>query len=346
VSARAGQPHPTLWLTERGPRHQQRALEFAPPELSVTVLRQPSRSELFAHLAGVEFIISERTGAIDAALLAAAPQLKMILRLGSLSFDIDLAAAAGRGIVVALHPQRGAILVAEHVMLQMLSLVKRLRELEHVALAAADWGPPRRTDENTFVYNWSRRENIGGLADRTIGVLGFGEIGAELARRLQGWECTVLYHRRRRLPVTVEAQLGVAFAPWDAVLAGSDILVNLLPYFPETDMALDAAAFAAMRRGACLVSCGSGSVIDEAGLAVALRSGHLAGAALDTFEWEPVTADNPLRVLAAENPEANVLLTPHLAGGASSRAAPSSRASEYEPILRFLAGKPVPRRVA
>jgi phosphoglycerate dehydrogenase-like enzyme len=90
VNARSGQPHPTLWLTERGPRHQQRALESAPTELSVTVLRQPSRDELFAHLAGVEFIISERAGAIDAALLAAAPHLKMILRLGSLSFGESL----------------------------------------------------------------------------------------------------------------------------------------------------------------------------------------------------------------------------------------------------------------
>jgi phosphoglycerate dehydrogenase-like enzyme len=338
--------HRTLLLTERGPRHQRRALESVPPELSVTVLRQPGRDELLAQLADVEFIISERTGVIDAAMIAAAPELKMILRLGSLSHDIDLSAARERGILVATWPQRGVIRVAEHAMMLMLALAKRLREAESVALAAADWATRRRTDEDTFAYNWSRREDIGGLWQQTVGILGFGEVAAELARRLRGWECTILYYRRRRLPQTVEAELGITYASWDEVLAGSDFLVNLLPYSPETDMSLNAAAFAAMRRGACIVSCGSGSVIDEAALAAALRSGHLAGAALDTFEWEPLSPDNPLRLLAVENPEANVLLTPHTAGGAPPKGVISSRASDYEPILRFLRGEPVLRRLA
>lgn len=327
--------HRTLFVTERGLRHQQAALRDAPPELDVVMLRAPARAELIAHLADVEFLISERAGVIDADLIAAAPRLRLILRLGSLAHDIDVAAAQARGIPVIVWPQRGAVLVAEHVVLQMLALARRLREAEAVALAPADWGPSRRTDEDTFAYNWTGRVGLGGLYERTVGVLGFGEIGVELARRLAAWGCRVLYHRRRRLPERVEAELGIEYATWDKVLAESDFVVNLLPYTPETDLALNAAAFATMRRGACLVSCGSGSVVDEAALAAALRSGHLAGAALDTFEWEPLRVDNPLRQLAVADPQANVLLTPHIAAGAPRAGETASRRWEYEPIERY-----------
>ena len=81
----------------------------------------------------------------------------------------------------------------------MLALSKRLRESEAIALAAStEWGPSRRTDEDTFAYNWSNRQDVEGLWQKTIGIMGFGEIGAELARRLKGWECTVLYNKRRQ----------------------------------------------------------------------------------------------------------------------------------------------------
>ncbi len=96
------------------------------------------------------------------------------------------------------------------------------------------------------------------------------------------------------------------------IIAASDFLCVLLPYMTETDLSINEETFAAMKPGAFVVHCGSGSVIDEEALVVALQSGHLAGAALDTFEWEPLRADNPL-VALARDPAANVLLTPHTA---------------------------------
>lgn len=339
-------PFRTLFLTERGLRHQQDALAAAPPELAVTMLRRPSREELLPHLAEAAFWISERTGVIDRELIAAAPRLKMILRLGSLAHDIDLDAARVAGVVVSTWPQRGVIMVAEHLMMQMLALVKRLREVEAITVSAGDWGLSRRTDEDTFAYNWSGRQGIGGLWQQTVGILGFGEIGAELARRLRGWECRVLYHRRRRLPAWQERDLGIEYTGQDALLGQSDFLVNLLPYFPETDLSVRAEHFAAMKPGACLVSCGSGSVLDEAALADALRGGRLAGVALDTLEWEPVKPDSPLRLLAAEGPHRNVLLTPHTAAGAAAAGVIPSRADDYTPILHFLRGETVPYRLA
>ena len=142
--------------------------------------------------------------------------------------------------------------------------------------------------------------------DKTVGILGFGEIGVELARR-RGFAAAVLYHKRSRLPAPVEAELGITYATEQQTLAESDILCNLLPYKPETAQRLNAAALAVLRPGAYVVSCGSGGIIDEAALAAAIHSGHLAGAALDTFDWEPLPSDNPR---SGRDPARNVLLTP------------------------------------
>jgi phosphoglycerate dehydrogenase-like enzyme len=335
--------HKALLTTERGYRHQQSALRAAPDELDLMVLRQPDRETLRRHLADVEYWISERTGAIDADLIGAAPQLKMILRLGSLWHDIDIQACEAAGIAVCHWSVAGAIRVAEHVVMQMLALVKKLRETQAVVLeASACWGPSRRTDEDTFAYNWSGRRDVDGLWRKTVGILGFGEIGAELARRLQGWGCTLLYHKRRRLPAALETGLGIAYAGTVELASESDFLVNLLPYSAQTDGWLDAAYLANLKRGAFVVSCGSGSVIDETALSEAVRSGALAGAALDTYEWEPIRAEDPLLALAREG--YNVLLTPHVAAGATAADA-ERRRDDYSNILRHLEGRPLLYRI-
>lgn len=333
----------TVFTTERGHRHQQAALQAAPAVLDITMLRQPDRATLLAHLAEAEYLISERTGVIDAGLITAAPRLKLILRLGSLAYDIDTGAAKAAGVAVCYWPVGSVIRVAEHVMLQMLALSKKLRETELIALEASpEWGQSKRTDEDTFAYNWSGRQNVEGLWRTTVGILGFGEIGAELAKRLQGWDCTILYHKRRRLPEVVEGELGLTYAGLDDLLARSDYLVNLLPYFRETDLLIDAGYFARMKDGAALVSCGSGSVVNEADLAQAIKSGKLNGAALDTFEWEPIKADNPLLPLARAG--YNVLLTPHIAAGATAAAA-QERTRDYTNIVNHISGQPLLYRI-
>jgi phosphoglycerate dehydrogenase-like enzyme len=251
-------------------------------------------------------------------------------------------------VPVAAWPLQVAIMVAEHMLMQMLALAKRLGEVAAIANEAGDWGQPsRRTDEDTFAYDWSGRSGIRSFYGQTVGILGFGEIGAELARRLQGFRpARLLYHRRTRMPEHAEQELGISHAPMEQVIAESDYLCMLLPYYPETDMLLDTELLSRMKRGACLVSCGSGSVIDEAALARALREGRLAGTALDTFEWEPIRSDSPLLPLARD-PVMNVLLTPHTAAG-SSRDADSdkTRISDYTNLMRVLRGEPPLHRVA
>lgn len=325
-----------VFLTERSPRHQEEALAAAPSNLRVSILRNPKEQVLLREIADAEFLVTERSGEVDAALLAAAPKLRLVQRLGSMVYDIDLGAAQRAGVMVCMWPVQNCVMVAEHMVMQMLSLAKHLPEVSHIAQDAADWGrPSRRTDENVFAYNWSERANVGGLWGKTVGILGFGEIGAELARRLRGFVPRgVLYNKRRPLPSHVESELGITYATRQELIAASDFLCVLLPYSPETDLSVNEASFAQMKRGSFIVSCGSGSVIDEDALAAALTSGHLAGAALDTYEWEPLRSDNPL-VELARDPSANVFLTPHIAAGTL----PNGRMGDWENIRRVLAGQ-------
>ncbi len=330
----------TLFVTSRSPFHQQQAIEAAPSDLAITMLRDPERATLLAEIADADFLISERAGVIDRTVIEAGQKLRLIQRLGAQTFDIDTAAAAERDIPVCYWPIAGVVAVAEQMLWQMLALARRAHEVEAVALQAADWGESRRTDENVFAVNWSRRTTPITLSGKSVGILGFGEIGTELARLLSGFGCTLRYHKRNRLPQAVETSLKITYAQADEIIGNSDFLCSLLPYFPETDHFLNAAAFAAMPPGSFLVHCGSGSVIDEPALAAALHSGHLGGAALDTFEWEPLRPDNPLLPLARD-PAANVILTPHTAAISEHR----GRRSEYTNVERLLAGQKLLYRV-
>jgi phosphoglycerate dehydrogenase-like enzyme len=310
--------HPVLFITHRGQRHQQMALDGAPPELEIVMRRDPTREEILGLLPTVEALISERSGTLDAEMLAAGNHLRLIQRLGAQTWDIDLEAARAAQIPVCYWPVRTVVHVAEHMLMQTLALLNHLRELMQVAEQAADWGQaPRRCDEDYFAYNWSKRQNTGTLWRQTVGILGYGEIGTELARRLKGFQCTVLYHKRQRLPLAAEVELGLTYASQDELVARSDVVASLLPYFPETDMAVNAAFFQAMRRGALFVHCGAGAVVDEDALIAALRAGHLGGAALDTYTYEPIRPDDPLLALARD-PTQNLILTPHIAAGSQA----------------------------
>lgn len=335
--------HKTLFLTQRGLQHQQWAMEGAPPELALIMRRGAGREELLALLADAEFLITERTGVIDAEMIAAAAKLRLIQRLGRQTWDIDLDAARKASVPVCYQPINGCVMVAEQMMLQMLGLLKRVREGMSVTAAGADWGvETKRGDEDTFAYNWSRRGGIGKLTGATVGILGFGEIGLELVEQLLGFHGTMLYHKRTRLPAHVEAQLRLEYAAPDAIAARSDIVCSLLPY-QGPQAPIDTAYFARMKPGAIFVHCGSGATVDEAAMLAALRRGHLAGAALDTYTYEPLRAGDPL-VDAVRDPALNLILTPHTAAGGVT-AGGHGRTQDYDNILALLAGRALRYRI-
>ena len=340
--------HATLFITHRGERHQMAAIASAPPELDITMRRSPSKDELISLLPGKEFLITERTGKIDADIIKAGTDLKLIQRLGSLTHDIDLDSARSAGIAVSYLPVKSCIMVAEHMMLQMLAGAKRLHEMMDLTNQAGDWGQePKKCDEDYFAYNWTNSKNIHSIWESTVGILGFGEIGAELARRLSGFNCKILYNKRVPLPAFAEKELQIEFASVDQLLAESDYVCMLLPFFPETEQSLSSKFFKKMKSGAIFVSCGGSGVVDEEALFDALKSDHLYGAALDTFSFEPISKTNPLLPLALQ-PQSNLYLTPHTAAGSGSTTSTTGmeRYGDYINIIRFLNGDTLSGKVA
>ena len=332
--------HPTLFITHRGERHQQTALASAPPELEITIKRSPTKDEIISLLPGKEFLISERSGQIDADIIRAGKDLKLIQRLGSMTYDIDLQAAKKAGIPVSFLPVQSCILVAEHMIMQILACTKRVREMMDITQSADDFGNESKIcDEDYFAYNWSKRIGIRGMWGSTVGILGFGEIGAEVARRLLGYGCKVLYNKRNPLPENAEKELNVQYASWDELVSTSDIVCMLLPYFPETAQTLSNDFFLKMKPGSIFVSCGGSGVVDELALKKALESGHLFGGALDTFTYEPIAKNDPLLSIA-KNPMMNLILTPHTAAGTGSIgfAPGEERLGDYINLIRVING--------
>jgi phosphoglycerate dehydrogenase-like enzyme len=165
------------------------------------------------------------------------------------------------------------------------------------------------TGSSATRINWARVPNLASLNDKTVGILGFGEIGASYARLLAPFCCRTLAYRRRGLTPSQEAFYGVSAALLDEILTESDVVVSFVPYSPSSAKMLGEAEFKRMKASAYFVNCGRGNTVDEGALIEALRTGRIAGAGLDVFSNEPLPAMSPLKGLK------NVSLTPHSAGG-------------------------------
>lgn len=333
-----------LFLTQRGQWHQSQALAAAPPGFNVLMRRDPPREEILDLMPGVEFLISERAGVIDAEMIQKGTSLRLIQRLGRQTWDIDLGAAKRAGVPVCCLPVSGCQLVAEHMIMQSLALIKRLREVVDIAESASDaWGAPQECTEDYFAYNWSRREELSGLFGKAVAILGFGEIGVEIALRLSGFDCEVLYNKRTQLPPDAEKSLNITYASVAQIQENADVLLNLLPDFRETYHLINAAFYDGCKRGLVLVHAGGGTTVDPQATAQALLTGQLSGAALDTFNWEPVRKDDPLVELAKDK-SVNLLLTPHVAAGAGQSEI-FTRAYDYSNLVAMVNNQPLRFRV-
>jgi phosphoglycerate dehydrogenase-like enzyme len=330
-----------LFLTDRGERHQRLALRAAPEGLEVIMRRTPSEGELTELLPTVDFLISERSQAVTAAMLKNATKLKQIIRLGSLSYDIDIETARQMGIRVSLQPVIGSIYAAEHVLMMVLAVLKRLGRSLNAATAADHGVAARRTDENTFGFNWLSFSDIDGLYGKTVAILGMGEIGIELARRLKSFHInSVFYNKRTQYPQAVEREFWLRYAAPLECVKQADVLVSLLPFTAVTDRSIHGGTFELMKPSAVFVHAGSGSVIDEQALAEALKAKTIAGAALDTYEFEPLQPTHSL-VALARDPKSNLLLTPHVAAASL----PEDRSEDYAEIMRLIRQQPLKHEI-
>jgi glyoxylate reductase len=173
------------------------------------------------------------------------------------------------------------------------------------------------------------------LHGATLGLVGFGRIGREMARRAIGFGMRTLYHDLVRAEPDVEAELHASYAPFETVLAEADFVSLHTVLSPETRHLIDAAALARMKRGSILVNTSRGPVVDQEALADALRSGHLFGAGLDVTDPEPLRADHPLVQLP------NCLVAPHIAS-ATERTRDRMAEKAARNLVAGLRGEPLP----
>jgi phosphoglycerate dehydrogenase-like enzyme len=294
-----------ILLTPNLPRSVRRiAEELLPPGCALDIMA-PSHPGYEAALAAAECLMGLPRARLDESFLARAPRLLLIQLLRSGHELVDLPAAARRGIQVATVGDTTAGAVAEHCLMLMLALCRRLR-WQHDAVVSGRWLHAKPWQLPGGDVDSVPEVSFDGLAGRALGIVGVGEIGARVARLAAAFGMTVRGAAHRPAPAETE-RAGFPLVPLEALLETSDVVSLHLRLSPGTARIMDARAFARMRRGAYLVNTARGELVDEAALIDALDSGQLAGAALDTLQKEPPPADHPLLG------RSDVLLTPHTA---------------------------------
>lgn len=256
---------------------------------------QMARSEVLSAVAEADALIVRSTTIVDAAVLAAAPRLRLVVRAGVGVDNVDLEEATRRGVVVMNTPAGNTIATAEHTLALMLALARHI-PAAHSALQAG---------------RWDRRAFMGvELRGKTLGLIGFGRVGQAVARRAAAFGMRILARDPHHTPQMkqVIAEVGGQLVELEVLLAEADFISLHATLTAETRGMINAHTIARMKRGVRLINTARGALIVEADLAEALRSGHVASAAVDVYSEEPPPADHPLLGLP------NVIHTPHLAG--------------------------------
>ncbi len=254
-----------------------------------------SPAALVARLQGKLGALTTGSERIDAGLLAACPQLRVVCNIAVGFNNFDVPAMTAAGVLATNTPDVLTETTADFGFALLMATARRLTESEHF-LRAGRWN------------RWSLDMFAGAeVHGSTLGILGMGRIGQAIARRAaHGFGMPVVYHNRSRLAAGIEADLGARYVDKDQLLQQADHLMLVLPYSPESHHAIGAAEIAQMKPGATLINIARGGIVDDAALAAALRERRIAAAGLDVFEGEPRVHPDLLTV-------PNVVLTPHIA---------------------------------
>ncbi|MCU4181544.1 2-hydroxyacid dehydrogenase [Bosea sp. BH3] len=310
-------------LDMTAPERADKLRAFLPPGFVLTHGTARGDEHMKQIIAEADYAISGQV-AVSGDVLRAAKKLKLLHKWGVGYDNLDIATAKELGIRVARTTGSNAVPVAEFAIGLMFSSLRFLAH-GHAELKKGKWITGNIPGE-TFM-----------LSGKTVGIVGFGAIGKNVARMLKGFGCTILYNKRQPLPADEEAVLGVSYATIPELLERADIVSLHCPMTPETANLIDAAAFRAMKKSAILVNVARGGVVDEVALVEALRAKEIAGAAMDVFSVEPLPADSELLTLD------NLVVTPHLAAMASDNFAPTVKRM-FDNILLCSRGEAVPER--
>jgi D-3-phosphoglycerate dehydrogenase len=285
------------WFPSIGFSYEQaKSLLASRPGFYVSVATDLSEAQLIECIGDYDGIIVRSKTHVTASVVSAGRRLKVIGRAGIGVDNIDVTAATERGIVVLNTPDANATTTAELALAHLFSLSRHLPQADR-SVRAGEWQPAKFVGAE--------------LLDKSVSVIGFGTIGRIFARRCLALKMRVLAYDPFVTPEVIE-QMGAEPVTLDVLLARADYVSLHCPLTEATRNMIDAGHLARMKPGACLINCARGGLIDEIALSDALRSEHLAGAALDVYAHEPPKG-SPLLELDT------VVLTPHL--GASTREA-------------------------
>ena len=281
------------------------------PGVDVVRIDDSGSPEFATALASASALIVRSVTKVTAAMLEGAPALAVVGRAGVGVDNIDVAAATQRGVAVLNAPAGNSTAAAELTMALILAVVRKVAEADR-AVRGGQW----------------ERNRLRGveLRGRTLGLIGAGRIGGLVAQRARAFGMNVIVHDPH-LSEDRAADLDMPMVDLDDLLTTADIVTLHVPMTTETKGMIDASALALMRRGSFLVNVSRGGVVVETDLAASLEAGHLAGAALDVFEEEPLASESPLLRIP------NLVLTPHL--GASTAEAQEQVAVEICAAVRL-----------
>ena len=270
------------------------------------------------------------TAAVDAALLDAAPNLRVAMKLGRSYHNFDVAALRQRGLDVACVPRKGPNCVAELAMTLILALSKDLLVNNEAVVSGAyryRGLKPEITAERKIAFHWMHNTRVHEVVGKTLGIVGMGEIGCELARRASVMGMRNLYYKRSPLSAELESAFDASYCDLDDLLRESDYVCIATPHTPQTEGMIGEREIGLMKDSAFIVNIARGGIIDEDAMIAALAEDRIAGAGLDVFIYEPLPADSPLCVMD------NVILCPHMGGGTGT-----NRTIELRAALEAMAG--------
>lgn len=260
---------------------------------------------------GIEGLITQ-VEPVDQSLLKALPDLCVVLKMGRSYFNVDVDAVRQRGLTFGSVARKGPNCVAELALTLILALSKDLL-VSHESVASGAFRLrgllPERSAQWKMAFHWMHNTRVHEVRGKTLGIVGMGEIGCELALRAQSMGMHNIYYKRIRLSDELERRFDAEYRELHDLLEQSDYVCLAVPHTPQTERMIGREELALMKQDAFLVNICRGGVVDEEALIEALASRQIAGAGLDVFTLEPLPADSTLCELD------NVILTPHIGGG-------------------------------
>jgi len=261
------------------------------------------------------------TDRVDAALLAAAPDLKVVANIAVGYNNIDVPACTARGVMATNTPGVLDDSTADLAWALMLGTARRITEVER-RVRGGEW------------TGWQLKQWLGvDVHHATLGIIGMGRIGQAIARRASGFEMKVIYHNRNRIAPELERKCNAVYVSFDDLLTQADFVILQMPYSPQTHHLIGAAQLAKMKRSAILVNSTRGGVVDDAALVRALQDGTIRGAGLDVFENEPKLNPGFLKL-------DNVVLAPHIGSSTEATRKAMAMLAAQNLVAALSGGKP------